>query len=207
MVMTIPCLVRAAVAAILSLPFNDGPVPGVEGQAALFDGFDSRIVIPAADVPTPESSFTVDLWVCPLSFPKSPCPVVCRQGEVASSGWSLWLDAFGKVHFRVEDAEAVSPDGLPLRQWSHLTALFESGRAIRLAIDGKQVSGLSTTLPRVEQSAYDVWIGRTQVPTPSFLENKDIAIYSSFDGAMDELNVYADGESYKKILKRKPPGA
>ena len=69
------------------------------GQAAFFDGFDSRIVIPAAEVKAPERHFTVDVWVCPVAFPKSPCPVVCRQRTDVPGGWSLWLDALGKVHF------------------------------------------------------------------------------------------------------------
>ena len=190
-------------AAILSLSFNDGAVPGVEGQAALFDGFDARIVVPAAEVKAPEGSFTVDVWVCPSSVPKSPCPVVCRQGEGPGDGWSLWLDCFGKVHFRAGEAEVVSESGLPLREWSRLTALFESGRSIRLAVDGKEVADRGLSMTSVEQAGYDVWIGRTAIRTPSFMENKSIPIYSSFDGGMDELNIHADGNVYKKILKKK----
>ena len=90
---------QAALSALFALSFNDGPVPGVAGQAAVFDGFDSRIVVPAAEVKAPERHFTVDVWVCPVAFPKSPCPVVCRQRTDVPGGWSLWLDALGKVHF------------------------------------------------------------------------------------------------------------
>ena len=38
-------ILQVAAAALFSLPFNDGPVPGVDGQAAFFDGFDSRVVV------------------------------------------------------------------------------------------------------------------------------------------------------------------
>jgi hypothetical protein len=193
-------------ATLFSLPFNDGPVPGVDGKAAFFDGYDSRIVIHAADVPTPEKHFTVDVWVCPIAFPKSPCPVACRQRSDAPGGWSLWLDAQGKVHFQVAMAgkweEVVSPEGLPLRQWSRLTAQFRSGSCLNLAVDGKQVSRLPLELPQVEQD-YDLWIGRTPVKMPSFYENKSIPIYSSFDGAMDELRIIEDKNAYNRILKEK----
>lgn len=202
---TLSSLFPAVVTAMLSLSFNDGAIPGVNGQAAFFDGFDSRIVIPAATAETPQRHFTVDVWVCPVSFPKSPCPVVCRQRNDVPGGWSLWLDALGKVHFQVacngEWKEVCSPDGLPLRQWSRLTALFRGGSGLYLAIDGKEKGYLPLELPSVEQSDYDIWIGRTPVRTPSFFENKSIPIYSSFDGAMDELNIYADKDTYKKILK------
>lgn len=200
-------MLQAAIAALLSLPFNDGTAPGVSGQAAFFDGFDSRIVLPAAEVAAPKRHFTVDVWVCPLAFPKSPCPVVCRQRTDAPDGWSLWIDAQGKVHFQVACAgewqEVCSPEGLPLRQWSRLTALFRSGSGLYLAIDGKQVGKLPLELPSVNQEAYDVWIGRTPVKVPSFYENKSIPIYSSFDGAVDELNITEGRDAYSRILKEK----
>ncbi|MBR6347189.1 MAG: LamG domain-containing protein [Bacteroidales bacterium] len=198
---------QAALSALFALSFNDGAVPGVSGQAAFFDGFDSRIVIPAADVPAPESHFTVDVWICPAAFPKSPCPVVCRQRTDAPGGWSLWLDALGKVHFQVaasgEWVSVESPAGLQLRQWSRLSANFRAGSGLSLAIDGKEVAKTPLELPFVEQSAYDLWIGRTQVRTPSFYENKDIPIYSSLDGALDELKIYSDKNAYKSLLKEK----
>lgn len=198
---------QAALSALFALSFNDGPVPGVAGQAAVFDGFDSRIVIPAAEVKAPERHFTVDVWVCPVAFPKSPCPVVCRQRTDVPGGWSLWLDALGKVHFQVAGAgewvSVESPEGLPLRQWSRLTANFRSGSGLFLAIDGKEVAKIPTELPSVEQAPYDLWIGRTQVRTPSFFENKNIPIYSSLDGAVDELQILEDKNAYKAILKEK----
>ena len=193
-------------AAVFSLSFDGGSTPGVSGDAAFFDGFDSRIVVPAADVPSPERHFTVDVWICPIAFPKSPCPVACRQRTDAPGGWSLWLDALGKVHFQVASAgewvEVCSPNGLPLRQWSRLTAFFRPGSGLYLAIDGKEVGKKPLELPSVEQP-YDLWIGRTQVRTPSFFENKSIPIYSSIDGAIDELRIYDDKNAYKSILKEK----
>ena len=210
------CIIAAA--ATFALSFNDGKapgraeffrtVPGVEGQAAFFDGFDSRIIVPAAEVKAPEKYFTVDVWVCPVAFPKSPCPVVSRQrGDGEPGGWSLWMDALGKVHFSVASAgewvQAESPEGLPLREWSRLTAFFRPGSGLFLAIDGKEVAKQPLELPGLDQEAYDLWIGRTPFKTPSFYENKSIPIYSSFDGLIDELKFYDDKNAYKGILKEK----
>ena len=201
--MKVLIILQAALSVLLGIPFDNGTVPGVEGRAMLFDGFDSRIVLPAAEVPEPKADFTVDVWVCPIAFPKSPCPVVCRKADDGAHGWNLWLDCFGKVHFTIEGVEVESPQGLPLREWSRLTALFKSGEGIFLAVDGKEVAKVPVTFNRVDQSAYDLWIGRTQTRTPSFFENHSIPIYSSFDGAIDELNIYADKCKYKKILGKK----
>lgn len=200
-------VLQAVTAALLSMTFNDGAVPGVEGNAALFDGFDSRIVVPAAEVAAPQRHFTLDVWVCPISYPKSPCPIACRQRTDAPGGWSLWMDALGKVHFQVESAgewkEVSSTEGMGLRRWSRVTAFFRGGEGLFLAVDGKQVAKLPLEQPSVPQAAYDLWIGRTPVKTPSFFENKDIPIYSSFDGAMDQLSIYEGKDAYGKILRQR----
>lgn len=205
--MTALSVLLAGLSAIFTLSFDDGTLPGVKGQAAFFDGFDSRIVVPGADVPVPERHFTVDVWLCPVAFPKSPCPIACRQRNDAPGGWNLWLDARGKVHFSVESAgewvQVESPKGLPLREWSRITAAFRAADGLYLAIDGKEVARLPLELPSVEQKDYDLWIGRTPVRTPSFFENKNIPIYSSLDGAVDELQIYTDKKAYAKILKEK----
>ncbi|MBP5721061.1 MAG: LamG domain-containing protein [Bacteroidales bacterium] len=201
------CVLLAVLQALFSLAFDDGEVLGVKGQAAFFDGFDSRIVVPAAQVPAPSRHFTVDVWVCPVAFPKSPCPVACRQRTDSPGGWSLWLDALGKVHFQVasagEWAEVCSPDGLDLRQWSRLTAQFRAGSGLYLAVNGKQVAKLPLEQPWVEQEDFDLWIGRTPVRTPSFYENHNIPIYSSIDGAIDELRIIEDKNAYSKMLKER----
>ena len=69
--MSLLCIIAAA--ATFALTFENGTVPGrseycqsvpgIEGQAAFFDGFDSRIIVPAAEVKAPDRYFTVDVWV------------------------------------------------------------------------------------------------------------------------------------------------
>ncbi|MCR5326850.1 MAG: LamG domain-containing protein [Bacteroidales bacterium] len=205
--MNVLFMALAALSASFALAFEDGTVPGVKGQAAFFDGFDSRIVVPSSEVPVPSRHFTVDVWVCPVAFPKSPCPVVCRQRTDVPGGWSLWLDALGKVHFQVASAgewmSVESTSGLQLRQWSRLTAQFRAGSGLYLAVNGKQVAKLPLELPWVEQEGYDLWIGRTPIRTPSFYENQNIPIYSSIDGAIDELRIIEAKDAYSKLLKEK----
>ena len=61
-------LLQAAVASIFSMSFDNGKVPGVNGQAEFFDGFDSRVVVKAEELPEPATHFTVDLWACPIAL-------------------------------------------------------------------------------------------------------------------------------------------
>ena len=202
--MSLFIILQAALAALFSIPFDDGSVSGVKGNAAFFDGITSRIVVPASEVPSPESSFTVDVWVCPVAFPKSPCPIVCRQADRVPGGFSIWLDARGMVHFDIacqgEWVSAESKEPLELREWSRITCMFHSGSALRLALNGREVASRDIELPKVAMEGYDLWIGRTKFRTPSYYENKDIPIYSSFDGAIDELAIYAGKDDYSRIL-------
>ena len=192
--MILSVILQTAVAAIFSMSFDNGKVPGVSGQAEFFDGFDSRVVVKAEELPVPATHFTVDMWACPIAFPKSPCPLACRLRNDVPGGWTLWLDAWGKVHFQVANGgewiEIVAPESIPLRQWSRVTAMFRGSNGLYLAIDGKQVAKLDSDLPAVNQKEYDLWVGRTPVRVPSFMENKGVPIYSSFDGAIDELKIY-----------------
>lgn len=202
--MILNAILQAALATLFSMPFDDGSVPGVKGQAGFFDGINSRIVVSADGLKNPQSTFTLDCWVCPVAFPKSPCPIVARQADNLPGGFSLWLDTLGKVHFKVAcagewiSADAVEP--LALRKWSHLTCLFRAGSSIRLAVNGKEVAATKMELPSLEVAGYDMWIGRTKFRTPSYFENQNIPIYSSFDGAIDEISI-ADGKSaYDQVL-------
>lgn len=188
---------------LFTLDFDGGSYPGVKGHSGFFDGITSRIIVPASDVEEASSSFTVDVWLCPVAFPKSECPVVCRQDWTVPGGWSLWLDNLGNVHFKVAcSGEWISADGktpLKLREWSRVSCTFQSGRALRLALDGREIASSPTELPSVPCSDFPLWIGRTQVRTPSFLEHKSIPIYSSFDGLMDELRIMDGDKEYSRI--------
>lgn len=198
-------ILAAATSALLSLSFNDGKIAGVQGNAAFFDGITSRIVIPADSVAQPKTSFTVDVWVCPVAFPKSPCPIVCRQNPDYPRGFNIWLDARGCVHFSVASAgEWISADtetGLELGQWSRITCMFRSGVSLQIAVNGKEVAMKDMELPWVPVADYPVWIGRTEKRTPSFYENRSIPIYSSFDGAIDELRIESGKDTYFRVVK------
>lgn len=188
-------------------------MPGVVGKAQLFNGIDSREIIAADNVPALNKSFTIDLWFCPAAFPKCECPFVCRQDTHKVGGFSLWLDMRGYVHFKVacagEWVETVAAEPLKLRKWSRVSCTFHAGNSLRIAINHKEMGHKNIELPCVDMKNYPLWIGRTPVKMPSFLENKEIPIYSSLDGVIDELLIYADHDAYEALLRQpfKQPSA
>lgn len=177
---------------------------GVVGDALLFNGFTSRLVIPSEQTPTPDGSFTVDVWFCPVAFPKSPCPIVCKQDDATLQGFSLYIDARGRVHFRVSDGEnkyeTYSNQSLQLQQWSRLTCSFEAGKLLCLAINGREVGRHPMALNAVPTAGMAMWVGRTPVRTVSEYENDNVRIYSSLDGVLDELRLTDGVETYRQVL-------
>lgn len=167
-------------------------IEGVEGSALLWDGFSTRIVLASDEVPSLKEAFCVELWLCPASFPKCLCPILLQRN--ASAGLGLYLDVHGNVHFCVADKEILSR--IALNKWSHIVASCSQGE-ISLDINGEKVSQKLSS-PFVQAAQEDLWIGRTPEPSPSYYENKNIPIYASLDGAMDNLRIYDDCPSIIK---------
>jgi len=199
-------LISTVLSLIFSMPFDDGKVVGISGPAAFFDGINSRIIVPSEKAPLLKGSFTIDVWVCPVAFPKSPCPIVCRQDDADSGGYSLWIDNRGFVHFKVAAAgEWINADSnvaIELRKWSRLSCCFNAGNSINLSINGIEVANTTMELPYLKMGEWDMWIGRTKQKMPSFFEAKNIPIYSSFDGAIDELKFFDGTRDYDTIISQ-----
>lgn len=183
-------------------------IKGVEGNAILFNGFTTRIIVPAANAPVLGDSFTIDFWFAAVSFPKSQCPVICQRSNPNASpcGFSLELDAQGHVIFRYaaecQWKEVISSEVLPLRQWARVSCMYDAGKGIQIAINGKIVAQKSEKVGRLITCQENLWIGRTPFKIPSQYENENIPIFSSLDGALDNLCIANGTKLFAKILKK-----
>lgn len=183
-------------------------INGVDGNAILFNGFTTRIIVPARQISAIKNSFTIDLWYAPASYPKSPCPLVCWQSEVDEEplGFALEIDAHGIPSFRVapcgEWITARATNSLTLNQWSRITCTYDFTQGMKLAVNGKTVA-VSQVAGRLRQPSTDMWIGRTPFKVASQYENESIPIYCSLDGAMDQLRIFDGSKAYIRILQEK----
>lgn len=183
-------------------------IKGVSGNAILFNGFTTRIVVPLSQIPAIRESFTIDLWFAPASFPKSPCPLVAWQSgeDELPLGFALEIDAHGIPSFRVapcgEWIEARAGQPLALNQWSRITCAYDYTKGLKLAVNGTTVAA-NDGAGRLQKPQTDMWIGRTPFKVPSQYENESIPIFCSLDGAIDMLRLLDRSKAYAHILQER----
>lgn len=181
-------------------------ISGVSGNAILFNGFTSRLILPKAQIPEFKYGFTIDLWLAPVAYPKCPCPIICQKenNKDFSKGFSLELDAYGKVSLCVamngQWQKVQSSTPLALKQWTRITCSFNSKSGLQLAFNGKIVAS-KDTIGTISCAENDIWIGRTPFKETCQLENESIPIWNSLDAALDELKIFNGTTAFTKILK------
>lgn len=122
-------------------------VPGVSGTALKPDGYTTCITRdPAKASPTLGSAFTVEAWVAHAAYPWNWVPVI-SQNEEQAKGFSFNVGPQGNIALQMavdgKWQECVSErDLVPLRQWKHVAATFNSESGIRLYVDGKPAGQL-----------------------------------------------------------------
>ena len=173
---------------------------GVDGSAVLFNGFTSRLIIPAGQVQIGHS-FTADLFFAPASYPKSSCPILYYHA--GQHPFSLEIDVHGRVTFSVGTQKIISDNPVPLRKWSRITCSYDA-RGARLALNHVESNVVDTVPHPVPTDSAEMWIGRTPAPVACPYENKEIPLLCSLDGALDELQIHDGTAFYDSIISLSP---
>jgi len=83
-------------------------------------------------------SFSVSTWIYPKET-RGRWHAILEYDRSNSNAnrFGLWLDEEGRFHFRVGQTTAQTPDAMPLNQWRHLTAVYDSTtKNMKLYVDG-----------------------------------------------------------------------
>ncbi|HEX4007383.1 MAG TPA: LamG domain-containing protein [Acidobacteriaceae bacterium] len=170
-------------------------VPGVDGNALEFDGYTTHIVRAAKSVPRLANAFSVSAWVALDNYPWNWVPIV-DQSEEDQIGYFVGIDAFGHVGFQLaEDGvwqKLTTSSTLPLKKWSHVTAVFDGSSGPSIYIDGAAAGTLN--IPghfwQAEQTSLLVGRVRTpQVPFPGWISHPQDPVTYSLDGDLDDVEV------------------
>lgn len=175
-------------------PFNF--VDGVKGKALVFDGYNTELVCEPQKLPLPGENFTISAWVAPQEYSWNLSAVINQQKDF-ERGYFFGINHAGQLvgSLAVEGGwtNCVSEKALPLLKWSFVAMVFESGKGIRLYIDGAPAGEVGVQGKPVFAADEATSIGKTRVQmTPANTErdtSRAVRSWMYFDGLIDELDL------------------
>ena len=129
---------------------------GVSGTALQFDGYHTRLQLPAAKAPKIADALTLEGWVAIAAYPWNWAPIVHRGDD---DGYFLGVDGHGRPGLKVKVGgrrfELVAEGRLNRNRWYHVVGTFDgaTGQA-KVFVDGKPVA--TRTMTRGSVSSPDV---------------------------------------------------
>lgn len=182
-------------------------VRGIDGSALQFDGFTTLLERDAKDAPPLHGSFSIDAWVALESYPWSWLALMEQRNE-ENAGFSFGLDQDGHIGLQVgvwgRWEEALSPATIPLKRWTHLSAVYDARSGISLYINGQPAGGLSLQGKFEQANEEPVSIGRNHVALPATAlvrPRASLPALYSLDGILSELKLYDGARSPYEVRK------
>lgn len=197
-------------------------VAGVHGRALRLDGFTTELRVPAKSAPSAEllaQHFTIQAWIAPAAYPWNWCPIVA-QSRGTEAGYTFEIGPRGHLQFgiRVGDtwvACSTLDSVVPLREWTHVTAIYANGSAT-LWVNGIIQGGSGQTNGDVvfatEEDLRLGCLSEPRKPSDIHREFGTLPFWYCFDGILDEL-VFRTGtqhppqlhEEYESVKGAGPP--
>ena len=146
-------------------------VPGLPGKALEFDGYSTRIVRVAKNVPPLGDRFSVSACVALNNYPWNWVPIADQSAE-SQVGYFFGIDAFGHVGFDVAVngvwQQLISSQKLPLKKWTRLAASFDSKSGMTIYINGEAAASLQAAGHFAQAVDADLIVGRVRAPMLPF---------------------------------------
>ena len=178
-------------------------VPGIDGNAIKLDGFRTYIKRDQNNLTSLTGAFTVEAWIALASYPWSWSPVLdCSSGRL--KGFFFGIDQEGHVGFKIGAGsswyEATTEMNIPLREWTHVAAVFEPDRKISLHINGKEAAAVDIKGNYIPVRYGSLTIGRNRVSqTWDEFQLTTPNIYFFLDGLLDEIKISDKAKTEEEI--------
>ena len=178
-------------------------VPGVSGNAIKLDGFRTFIKRDRYNISNLEGAFTVEGWIALASYPWFWSPVVdCSYERL--KGFFFGIDSEGHVGFKTGAGntweEVTTKMNIPLREWTHVAAVFEPGRKISLFINGKEEASVDIRGNFVPHWGGSLTIGRNKgAKTWNEPQFTTTSAYFFMDGILDEIKITGSAKTEEEI--------
>ena len=176
---------------------------GVQGTALWLDGETSGVLVKAAALPAAGSAMSVDAWIAIDAYPWNWAPIA-DQRERDNAGFFFGVDPFGHLGLQAEIGGhwqmLASTQTLPLKKWVHVAATIGAKGGMALYVDGEPVAGSQPPGDFQPAPAEDLLIGRIRyAELPEHWIHPKFPVWFSFDGLIDELNIYGVALSPEQV--------
>ncbi len=184
------------------------------GKGALLNEYNSNLEL--KDKPNYGKDFGVSMWVSPRMYPMSATAIANSIDK--DRGWYVGINKLGAPEVRYTCGGyptklLESNAKIPLLKWTHIAALFEEGKFVRIFVNGKEVAKKSLakkTSPYYKlPTSFDfsdspIEIGRTQIPlsvktSAGIAKHAGLKSHFRFDGIVADFKI-SDVEAFEKIL-------
>jgi hypothetical protein len=180
-------------------------VPGISGNAIKLDGFRTFIKRDRHQADKLEGTFTVEAWIALASYPWSWSPVLdCTYGRL--KGFFFGIGPEGHVGFQIGAGnawhEVTSHGNIPLREWTHVAAVFEPDKRISLFINGEEAAAQVMEGNFVAQWGGSLTIGRNnRSQTWNEVQLTTENTYFFLDGLLDDIKITGMAKTEDDISK------
>ena len=185
-------------------------LPGVSGMALKPDGYTTCITRNTVEESLIlDSVFTIEAWVAHGAYPWNWCPVIALSNANSEEGFSFTVGPNGdfslEASFAGEWQKCTSEkDVMPLRKWTHIAAVFDSEKGIRLYANGK-LSGQLDEKGKIEYKGQPQLRGMMNYnklkPSNIHRQHGTLPGWFSVDGLVDEVKIYNTALSDKDIAR------
>jgi hypothetical protein len=171
--------------------------PGVRGSGLKFDGFTSRLVRAAKDLPLFGPALTVEAWIAPQEYSWAWTGIVDHDQD-ARAGFFLGINHLGRVGFYASvDGQWLGCDSkepVALLKWAHVAGTFDPASGFTLYVNGQR-AGVKPAKGNFKPAEdLDLLIGmahRKQCPALTEREpSKKFLSNMVFAGLMDEVRIF-----------------
>lgn len=185
---------------------------GVSGHALLFDGYTTKIQLPASRVPKLGNSVTLEAWVALAAYPWNNCAVV-QQGDVLDEGDGVALGIgphgqpllaarIGSEKWLLEPVDGQAR--IERFRWMHLAGVIDrdSGQGT-LYLDGRVVASRKLPAGDLVAAAAPIEIGHGPPLELAWLVGR---CYGKFpfglDGLIDEVRIHSHPLTVDAVASR-----
>ena len=183
-------------------------VEGVSHHALQLDGIAAHVIVPAARVPRLTGSFTLEGWVALGAYPFNDVPLL-QQQDGESVGFFLGIGDRGQVRVDIaaggQRLSVVSAGHIPLRQWTHVAAVFEESKGITLFVNGASAGTAAGSGTLTQATGSSLWIGRNAYEmeqSEGVGSNRQQRTRILLDGILDELQIAPTAATAADIAAR-----